>query len=486
MAISFNEITNLRIPFVRVEFNNANAVAGPQNQPYKGLILGHKTSGGSATLGQIYAITSADQAKVLFGAGSVLHNAAQIYFADSTVTDLSMICVAPGAGNAATGTITFTGSATASGLINLLIAGKSVTAAVTSGDSVTAIASAVTSAINANTNLPVTAGAVAGVVTLTHKHAGVMGNALPVFHNFYTGQETPAGVTVAITALSGGTGAPTLTTVFAAMGDTHYNLLVSPWTDGPTLGAINTELIDRGSAARQIEGVCISGVTETTGTANTLGNSFNSQFVSIINIKACPNPGYEIAAAILKQVMIHASIDPARPFQTLQLKGIIAPRVTDRLTAGEREGHLNNGIATVSVNSAGIVAIERLITTYKTNGSGGADTSYLDLNTLLTLSYIRYDFRNSLLLKFPRHKLANDSARIAPGQAVLTPKTAKAHAIAKFKEWEALAIVEDFEQFKRELVVERNVSNPNRLDFWVPVNLVNQLLQIGTQVGFIL
>ncbi len=489
MAISFNEITNLRIPFVRVEFNNSNAIAGPQAQPYKALILGHKTAGGSAVLDTVYNITSADQARVLFGAGSILHNAALIYFTDSTVTDLTMIAVTPGAGTAATGKIAITGTASASGVINLLIAGQSVTVAVTSGMTQAAIATAVIAAINANTSLPVTA-VVNGVNTnecdLTYKHAGTVGNSTPVFNNFYDNQLNPAGVTVTITALSSGTGNPTLTTAFAAMGDTQYNIIVNPWTDGTTLTALNTELIDRGSASRQIEGIAICAVTESTSTANTLGNSLNSQFISITNITAAPHPGFMIASAIAKQVMIAGSNDPARPFTTLQLKGIIAPKVAQRLTAAQREGHLNNGIATVNTNNAGVVSIERLITTYKTNGSGGADTSYLDVNTLLTLSYIRYDFRNSLLLKYPRHKLAKDSDRIAVGQAVLTPKTAKAHAIAKFKEWEALAIVEDFEQFKKDLVVERNVSNANRLDFLLPVNLVNQLLQIGTQVGFIL
>jgi phage tail sheath gpL-like len=62
----------------------------------------------------------------------------------------------------------------------------------------------------------------------------------------------------------------------------------------------------------------------------------------------------------------------------------------------------------------------------------------------------------------------------------------KAHAIAKFREWENLVLVEDFNQFKADLVVERNAQNPNRLDFLLPVNLVNQFLQAGVKLGFIL
>lgn len=489
MTISFNEITDLRIPFVRVEYDNTKAVAGPANQPYKGLILGQKTSGGSATVNTLQTVTSAAVAKNLFGAGSMLHNIAEIYFEDPTITDLTMIAVAEPSGAASAGNVAFSGTATASGLINLYIGGRKVTATVAIGDDGSDIASALTSAIGADTTLPVTA-AVDGdedtQVNITCKQVGLTGDDIRLEFNIKSGDATPAGITPSVTAMSSGAGAPTLTSAVAAMGDTHYNCILNPWLDSTTLTTLETELDSRGSAARQIEAMAFSATADTLSTANTLGNSRNNKFLSITNIEGCPNPGYEIAAAIMKQVMIHGSIDPARPFQTLELKGIQAPAVTSRLTAPERESHLNNGIATASITSDGKVLIERLITTYKTNGAGAADVSYLDVNTLLTLSYIRYDFRNSLYLKFPRHKLANTTDRIAAGQAVLTPKIGKAHAITKFKSWEEKVLVEDIDQFKEELIVERNTSNPNRLDFLLPVNLVNQFLQAGVQIGFIL
>lgn len=489
MSISFNEITNLRIPFVRVEYDNTKAIAGPAEQPYKGLALGFKTTGGSAVADTIYAVTSAAQAKNLFGAGSMLHNIAQIYFSDPTVTDLSMAAVTEPSGTASTGDITFTGTATGSGTINLYIGGKKVSASVAIGDAGSDIASAIVSAIAAKTDLPVTAAVNGGddtQVDLTSKHDGLAGDTIRLEFNINSGDSTPAGITTSSNAMSGGAGTPTLTNVIAAMGDTHFNLILNPWTDTTTLNSLITELDSRGSAERMIESVAISGTAETTSTANTIGNSVNSKFVSVTNVKGCPNPGYEIAAAILKKVMIHGSIDPARPFQTLTLTGILPPAAADRLTAAEREGHLNNGISTVSVTDAGKVLIERLITTYKTNDAGADDISYLDVNTLLTLSFIRYDFRNSLYLKFPRHKLANNTDRVRAGQAVLTPNIGKAHAIQKFQSWEEKVLVEDISQFKTELIVQRNSSNANRLDFLLPTNLVNQFRQAGVQIGFIL
>ena len=89
------------------------------------------------------------------------------------------------------------------------------------------------------------------------------------------------------------------------------------------------------------------------------------------------------------------------------------------------------------------------------------------------------------MTKFPRHKLADDGTRFGAGQAVLTPKTAKAEALAKFSEWEERGLVENAEQFRNDIIVERNRQNPNRLDFMLPPDLINQLMVTAAQIGFI-
>lgn len=490
MNIAFNQISaNERRPSIKVEYDSTNAIAGPAQQPYKGLILGQKLSAGTATVNALYSVNSAQEAKNLFGAGSMLHNMAQIYFKDTRITDLTMAAVTEPSGAKSAGDVTFTGTATASGTINLLVAGKPVTVAVAVGDDGTDIAAAVVSAITAKTDLPVSA-AVNGVddtqVDVTAKNEGVTGDGLRIYNNFFAGETTPAGITVSISALSSGSGVPSLTNVISAMGETHYNCILNPWIDSTTFTTVNTELDSRGDANRQIEAISFSALADTVSTANTLGNSLNSEFISITNIKGCPNPGYEIAAAKMKQVMVHGAEDPARPFHTLELVGITAPRVEDRLTPAERESHLHNGISVATVVDGGKVQIERLITTYKTNAAGADDVSYLNVNTMLTLSYIRYDFRNSLYLKFPRHKLADVTDRVAAGQPVLTPKIGKAHAIDKFRSWEEKVLVENIDQFKSDLIVEINASDPDRMDFYLPANIVNQFRKAGIKLGFIL
>jgi phage tail sheath gpL-like len=138
------------------------------------------------------------------------------------------------------------------------------------------------------------------------------------------------------------------------------------------------------------------------------------------------------------------------------------------------------------VDRDGTVRIERAVTTYQTNAYGLEDVSYLDVTTPATLSYIRYVTRVRITTKFPRHKLADDGTRFGPGQAIATPSIVRAELLALFRELEERGLVEGFEQFKAELIVERNADDPNRLDVLAPPNIVNQLRVFAEQIQFIL
>jgi phage tail sheath gpL-like len=104
----------------------------------------------------------------------------------------------------------------------------------------------------------------------------------------------------------------------------------------------------------------------------------------------------------------------------------------------------------------------------------------------MALSYIRFSMKARITQKYGRHKLANDGTRFSPGQAVATPNIIKAELINLFKELEERAIVENADQFKAELIVERNANNPNRLDVLAPPDLVNQLVICGVKIQFLL
>jgi phage tail sheath gpL-like len=487
MSISFNQIpSGIRVPLFYAEFDNSAAVQGGAEQVYKTLLIGNKLAAGTKPELEVQLITSAEQAAEYFGIGSVLSDMAAAYLKNNKINPLYCIAIDDNvAGALATGTITIGGTPTAAGTLSYMIGGKNVQVGVTTVDTPTTIAAALVAAITADTSLTVSAANVLGVVTLTAKNKGLHANEMDVRQNYFLGEELPAGVTSVIVAMSGGTGNPDVDEVWPVIGDDQYILMVTPWTDSQNLGKMETELDDRFGPLRQNDGYGLYGKRDTHGNLVTFGNTRNSQFTTVMGVKG-PSSPWVVAASLAGQVSAAGSIDPARPFQTLKLVGVLAPAQSELFTLAERDILLHNGIATFNVDSGSNVLIESVITTFKENSFGSPDTSYLYLNTPLTLSYLRFDLKARITSRFPRHKLANDGTRFAPGQAVVTPLSIKAEVITKFQEWEEKALVEGFEQFKSDLIVERNNDNPNRVDILLPPDLVNQLRICGVKIQFLL
>ena len=488
--VSFNQVpANLRIPFVFAEFSNEGAVQGASNQPFRTLMIGQKLAGGSQAAQTRVLVTSAEEAKTLFGAGSQIAKMAEAYFKANTVNELHCVALDDNvAGVAADGSLLIGGAPTKAGVFKFYIAGKVAEVAVATTDTAAAIASNLQAVIAGDSDFVVSAvvnGVTAEQLDFTAKNKGENGNDIDLRMNYFSGDSLPEGVTATITAMQNGAGNPDVDDAIAAVGDDQYLIWVSPYYDASNLTKLEAELADRFGPLKQNDGYHLTGSRGTLSTLNALGDSRNSQFTLIKRCSGPTSPADQMSS--LAGVVSRAGeLDPARPFQTLELPGVLAESESERLTLEERNILLFHGVSTDKVDAGGSVRIERLITTYKENPAGAADISYLDLNTLLTLSYLRYDFRNFWLNKYPRHKLANDGTQFGAGQAVMTPKVAKSEAIIRFRIWEELGLVEDIDQFKNDLIVERNSSDPNRLDFFLPPNIINQLRVVGVKIGFLL
>lgn len=492
MPISFNEIpVNLRVPYVYTEYDATRANQGPGTQPFKALMIGQRLAAGTVDALTPIRITSIAQAKQYFGEGSILHRQAMGWFADNNATEIWAVAFDdPGGSVAATGNIVFTGPATAAGTLSLYIAGKRIQVAVASGDAANNIAAAVNTAIGNTADLPITSAINGGDDTqldFTARNKGTLGNEIDIRFNFYESEETPAGVGFTITAMNGGTGVPDFSTLWAVLGDEHYNVWVLPYLDAASVADVEDELEDRAGPLRQIEAVAFGAKDDTHSNLGTYGNGQNSQFISVISPagNGSPTPAFEIGANYAAIAAYYLNIDPARPLQTLEMSHVLAPEKSARFTNNENNLLLYDGIATSYVDAAGNIRIQRSITLYQENPLGADDAAYLDVNTLFTLSYIRWSVRNRLLLKYPRHKLANDGTRFGQGQAIVTPKIVKAELVTLFEDWEFIGLVEGADQFATDLIVERNISDPNRLDVLLPPDLVNQLRVTAIQIQFL-
>lgn len=490
MTVSFNNIPqNVRVPLFYAEVDNSQA--GYFSQQLRTLIIGQMLASGSADPDIPVLVSSPDQAKTLFGVGSMLAKMHEIARLNNPVGEIWCIALSdPGAGVESEGTITFTGPAEAGGTLNLYVAGTRVQVGVAAEDTATNIAAAVAAAINANTTLPVTAAAALGVVTVTARHAGLLGNDIKLQLNYRGlagGESTPAGVGATIVQLAGGTGTPTLTAAMSAMGDEEYDFIIHPYNDSTSMDAFKTLMNDisgRWAYNKQIYGHVYTAQRGSFSALQAAGVLRNDQHMTNAGFESgVPNPSWEYAAAYGSRNAVFIAADPARPTQTGELLGIIPAKQNERFLLTERETLLNSGIAT-SYTSGGVVRIERAITTYQKNTFDQADPSYLDSETLHQLANIIRRLRFRITQKYPRHKLANDGTRFGAGQAIVTPKVIRGEIMAEYAQLELLGQVENSKLFGENLIVERNVDNPNRIDVLLPPDLVNQLRVFATLAQF--
>lgn len=485
MAISFNEIPiNLRVPGTYIEVDNSLAIQGLLPMPSQVLMFGQMLATGTATAGEPTLVTRGEQAASLFGRGSMLARMVSVFKAANGFVPLYVVPLDDaGSSTKATLDVTVSTAATGSGTLNLYIGGMRVRIGVTAGDTTSDIATALATAIAANPDLPMSASAATGTVTLTANHGGIDAGAIDVRHSYYQGEALPEGVTLTIGPLTAGTGNPDITAALDALGDNWYQTFVMPFTDGANLGLLEDELASRFGPERQIEGHAFTALSDTVANLTTTGTGRNSPHVTMADGGVTIAPAYALAAA---DAGIDAGEpDPARPRQTLALPGELQPvPETERRIYSERNTLLFSGIATHTVDSGNLIRVERLITMYQDNPGGVPDPSYLDITTMRTIAYMRYTVRSMVARKYPRHKLADNGTPISPGQAIVTPNVMRAELVALFMDWQTIGIAEDLAQFKRDLVVERSALDANRLDAIIPPDVINQLRVFAAQLQF--
>lgn len=472
-TISFPSIApNARVPLFHVEFDNTQAGVSVPNQ--RTLIIGE--AAGTLAFAPVW-VESVAWARATFGASSMITAMIEAYDAnDPTQPELWALPIT-GSYSAVTptATITFTGPATAAGVLNLYINGRKLQVAVTSGMTATQAATAVAAAINAATSAApyvyATATSSAGVVTVSSTVVGLAGNGMTVALNArgsQSGEATPAGLTVAIGATANGAATPSLSGLAAAIGDANFDFIVLPYTDSTSLTAVKGVMSDasgRWSDLSQAYGHVWAAKNDTAGNLVTFGASVNDQHLTVWGAEAGTfTPPWEVAAARTGAVAAALRTDPARPVQTLVDRWCFGPPVGSRFTKTNRQALLTNGIATAIYAQDGTCQIDRAITTYQSNRFGQSDQSYLDAETLYTLMEVTRRLRANVTQKYARSKLADDGTRFSPGQAVVTPKLARAELIAEYADMERDGLVTNLEAFKAGLIVQRNARDPSRLD----------------------
>ena len=503
--ISFNNIpTTTRTPNVYAEIDNSRALQGLATNPHKALIMAQKAPGlGTVDVGTLIAISNDSLADGYFGTGGQLARMCNAFKAANPNTELYAIAVSTNATVLASAVMylsDYFNSATYSGTgyLYMLVNGTKVKVTLTSNMTPVTAGSAIVALINASTYshtgiICSESAANNSAVVFKAVCSGSQGNYLNIRFNYYAGESFPRGFstnpTNASFVLAGGDSDTIgFTSAWAVLEDEQFHYIIQPYSGAASLTSLETELENRFLPTEDIQGHGFTCYGATTALCTTLGNSRNSPYNTVFGIYDSPTAPEEIAATAGAVAAKYLNIDPARPLHFLKLPNVLPPPVENRFTRAEREVLLYDGIATTITDSGGNQLIERCITTFQSNALGLPDWSYLDIQTMATLSEIRYQFKTRMINRFiqPRFKLADDSFPVRAGTYVATPSTIKNEIVSLFYLLRDRGLIENIDEFVENLIVERDSTDRNRINVLLSPDLINQFRVLAGKIMFVL
>lgn len=466
--IAFDSIpATIRKPGIYTEFNTKMAVNTLPANLYRVVIIGQRLAAGSVAANTPVDVFSDEDAAVYFGRGSIAHLAVRAAIKANRYLSLQAIALddAP-AGVVASGSVTITGTATTSGALRLLINKQPVDIAIASGDTAGTIAAALNAQLALQPDLPVVAMVVAGVVTLTAKHKGALGNSIKLATVVQV-----TGITAVVAAMAGGLNDPDITPALAAIYTAGHNILICTYNDTANLTALRTHVnaVSGPQEKRRVRAVVAH--TGTYAQSTTLAASINhGRILEVLNPNARESV-YEVAAVM--GAIAASEEDPARPLNGLELVGLTPPPMTNWLSEAQIEAALYNGVTPVRVGSGNVVQIVRAITTYTLNANGVPDISMLDWTTIGTLDYVAKAVEEVVGLRFPRDKKSlRTKARLF--DAIF-------NVLLKLEELEIIEGVS-----KADLLIEDDLVDPSRYDVRIRINVVNGMHVIAQRLDLIL
>jgi phage tail sheath gpL-like len=164
--------------------------------------------------------------------------------------------------------------------------------------------------------------------------------------------------------------------------------------------------------------------------------------------------------------------EPSRPYSTLKVPGI---KSSLKSSLTKRNAQLNKRISTYKTNIEDSVFVDRLITTY-------ADPEYRSLEVKQTLSAIRYDLKKYFETRFSRFMLVKEDHPF-PGP-VLSPKSIKTLLISRYRLWQSQNLVQDNGKVTGRIRVEVSKTNSSKVDIYLPIVTMGQLIISQTQIAF--
>jgi phage tail sheath gpL-like len=460
----FNYIPSaLRYPGVDIEIDGSQAGLGGDIPAV--LIVGQKLATGTAAAGEISLVSSVADAQAKAGAGSMLAQMVERYRAIDKVFDVYMLPYADSPqGQAAMGSIAITGTATESGILSLYVAGRLLSVAVQKDQTSNMLAAAISQALAAAPTLPVKLYNQSGsTVGLMANHAGTCGNDIDLRLNLF-GETTPAGLTISLSAMTGGVGNPVAGDLTAILGQRWFRYVVMGINDTATLAAWGAEAARRYQPPVQAGFRAFTAMRGDYASAVAYGSSKNYPHICALALGLNPTSTWEAAAITAAAAAPRLYNSPVTSLEGTALTGMIGVSYFDWTQANSL---LFKGMSVLQMAKDGSCSIKRLISMYQFRADGSADDAYLDINAAEVMERIRYEQRIGAIKRFVGTAAAKSNEGYRPGLRITTQDDVQAYLLSLYKNtlMRELGWVQDYDFYKANLIVEQDAYNPSRFNF---------------------
>lgn len=470
--------TSIKVPGVYMKVTLGVGAQSSASGAKKVLLFGNKTTAGTATVAEVVPVTSIDDARTLFGAGSELFLMCKYALNAYPAITLFAIPIAASAGTAATANIVFSGTATADGVYEVTVLDETIQVEIDSGMTATQTGDAVEAAINAQTDWPITANNTTGTVALTAKHAGPRGNQIRVLS-----AGDVAGLTE--THLNGylATGATSddPQNALDAVASTRYQLLVAPYQDATNLADFKAHITALAEPGEGKRGRYIAASIDTLANTTTVATGLNDARGQVFWHYNGWEPPAIVAAVCAAETAEAYERDRAANTDGLFLRGLKPqPASSDKPTFTELNSALNNGISPLD-HDGSLVSLVRNVTSRSQASGGAPDFAVIDVHYVEVADAIGDDVLVNFANTFADFKLDDDVEGEVPAPGVATPATIRDFIFSRLKFYAAGGggplWLSNVDGLASELVVERDLVAACRVNASIPIDPVELLHQ---------
>lgn len=477
--------TSIKVPRAFVKVSLGVGVRSAGSAPIKVLLVGNKTTAGTATLDRAVQVTSENDAKTLFGAGSELAIACTKALRANKYLTLYAMPITTGGATVPSSVLTVTGPATSAGNVFVDVAGERVAVAITSGMTAAQAVTAIVAAINAKSDWPVTAAdGVGDTVDISARAGWVRGS-----HISLRTSTTATGLTVSMsgTGYLGSTPGNLTddpTAGLAAVAPDRFHIIAHGYQASADCTKFKTHVATYADPTEGRRQVWLGTFIGTYANGKTLSDTENDKRGILCWYEDPDDVALWCSAVVAARLAAVWGSDRAFNTDGMVLTGLkLQYDTADVPTGAEQNTALSNGLTPLLGPAGGSeVKLVRAVTNYHLDGSSNPDYSVIDAHYVQVADYVADDLETNFTTAFEGFKLGVDGADGAPpGPRVATTSIVRDFIARRLRLLDNV-LLENVADLEASIIVERDTAAAGRVNAEVPIDVIELLHQVAIDV----